>query len=405
MFLRKFTIAAACSMLLFVPSISVNAATFSDGEISQVQHFQKEYADLDKTSYDINNLYEVKPQLGANFSAGKIKQQYITTQLAYINYYRGLFGLPAIKTNAIANSNAQKTAAVMAAINADPFVNQHGLPTDMQPNYVSDSLWKLAQDTSETSNLNFNVANQSAGDVITDLITDHYNLTGTDTGHRAWILSTRLSSTGIGAAYGSNGYRYSVQKVLNVDDIFRVASQASVAYPSAGVFPVELAKGKNVAWSLYLSNKVYSGTPKVKITDMDTKKTYQATKVKNYSQNGYGNFKTVITYMPGKTPIISGHQYKIVIGNLYSYTFKLFKEDTSTTKEVATTTGSTYQKGAVQQDSHLKSPFSKTNAKLWASFNINVKNSKTEHYFFDALKKGQWHQNFFLKRVLQVISK
>ena len=70
----------------------------------------------------------------------------------------------------------------MAAVNANPFINQHGLPSEKKPNYISKSIWKLAKDTSETSNLNFNVSPQSAGDVITDLITDHYNLTGSDTG-------------------------------------------------------------------------------------------------------------------------------------------------------------------------------------------------------------------------------
>ena len=44
-----------------------------------------------------------------------------------------------------------------------------------------------------------------AGDVITDLITDHYNLTGSDTGHRAWLLSSRLTTTGIG---GSLWYKW-----------------------------------------------------------------------------------------------------------------------------------------------------------------------------------------------------
>lgn len=403
MFLRKFTIVAISSVMLLLPvSTGVNAASFSNGEVSQVQHFQKEYAQLDKDSYDINNIYQVRPHLTRKFKAGKIKNQYVKDQLAYINYYRSLFGLPAITTSTTANRNAQKTAAVMAAINANPFVNQHGLPSDTRPAYISRSLWKLAQDTSETSNLNFNVNDQSAGDVITDLLTDHYNLTGTDTGHRAWILSTRISSTGIGASYGTNGYRYSVQKVLNVDDLFREASQETVSYPSTGLFPIELAKGKNIAWSLYLSNKLYSGTPKVKITDMDTNKTYNASKVKNFSDNGYGNFKTVITYLPGKTPIISGHEYKISVGNLYQYKFKLFKQDTTTNnEETNVNSDTTHQKGSVQQDTHLKSAFSKTSAKLWASFNPKVK-SKTSINYFDYLKKGNWQHNFFLKRVLQI---
>lgn len=401
MFLRKLSIAIASSVLLFLPCTEAYAADFSSGETSQVQHYQKVYARLDKHDYNENNLFLVKPHLSRKFSAGKIKQQYIKSQLAYINYYRSLFGLPAITTTKTANTNAQKTAAVMAAINANPFVNQHGLPTDRRPRYISRSDWKVAQDTSETSNLNFNVTDQSAGDVVTDLVTDHYNLTGSDTGHRAWILSTRLSTTGIGAAYGTNGYRYSVQKVLNIDDLFRSASQETVPYPSSGLFPVELTKGKNIAWSLYLSNKIYNGKPKIKITDKDSKRTYNAVKVRNYSDDGYGNFKTVITYYPGKTPIIAGHEYQVKIGNLYSYKFKLFKQDTNTDSEVASSTSkkSTYQKGSVQQDTHSKSAFSETNSKLWAIFNITPQ-AKDPMQYFDYLKKGEWDKNIFMHRML-----
>lgn len=356
MFLRKFSIAISSSVLLLIPIISnTKATTFTDGEIAQVQHLQKEYSTLDHTSYNKNNIYQNVPHLTNKFRSGSLKNQYIASQLAYINYYRSLFGLPPITTNKAANNSAQKTAAIMAAINANPFVNQHGLPTDIRPKYINKSLWKLAQDTSETSNLNFNVNNQSAGNVVTDLITDHYNLSGSDTGHRAWLLSTRLSTTGIGAAYGSNGYRYSVQKVLNVDDLFKTPSQNSVIYPSPGVFPIELLKGKNIAWSLYLSNQTYTKTPKITITDVDTAKTYAATAITNYSKIGYGNFKTLITYSPNNTPIIAGHKYRVNIAGLDNYTFKLFQLGTNHTHQI---NSAVYQK-SVQQDANSTSAFSK----------------------------------------------
>ncbi|MEB3363803.1 CAP domain-containing protein [Lactobacillus sp. R2/2] len=88
------------------------------------------------------------------------------------------------------------------------------MPFEKRPKVINKSVWQLARNISSKANLNFNTSDQTAGDVITDLLTDQYNLTGADTGHRAWLLSTRLTSTGAGAAYGKNGYRYSVQKVL-----------------------------------------------------------------------------------------------------------------------------------------------------------------------------------------------
>ena len=232
MLLRKFSIAAAAT--LFIPLVGqvTQAATFTTQEVNEVHNFQKEYANLDKTSYSAANIYAKKPNLSKKFKVGRLDPKYIKTQTDYINYYRSLFSLPAISTTDTLNKNAQITAAVMAAINANPFINQHGLPSETKPSNISKFVWKLAKDTSETSNLNFNVSQQTAGDVITDLITDHYNLTGSDTGHRAWLLSSRLTTTGIGAAYGTNGYRYSVQKVLNINDTFRPASQPVVAYPS-----------------------------------------------------------------------------------------------------------------------------------------------------------------------------
>ena len=156
MLLHKFSLLAAC-LLIATPALSASttaqAATFSTTEIKQVHHFQQEYADLNKTNYDSSTLYSKTPHLSRKFNAGQITDKYADSQLQYINYYRSLFGLPPVSENKTAQKNAQKTAAVMAAINANPFVNQHGLPTETRPAYVSKSMWKVAQDTSETSNL------------------------------------------------------------------------------------------------------------------------------------------------------------------------------------------------------------------------------------------------------------
>lgn len=403
MLLRKFSI-AAIALIIATPfsglSQTTQAATFTSTEVKQVHHFQKQYSNLSKTEYDANNIYAQKPHLKRKFKEGVLAPAYINDQLAYINYYRSLFGLNPITENKTAEKNAQKTAAVMAAINANPFVNQHGLPGDKRPAFVGKSLWKLAQDTSETSNLNFNVNNESAGDVVTDLITDRYNLTGADTGHRAWLLSSRLSSTGIGAAYGSNGYRYSVQKVLNVNDIFREASQPVVAYPSARIFPVELVKGKNIAWSLYLSDKTVNKDPTITITDEDTGKSYSGTHVENYSDSAFGNFKSIITYSPGATPIVAGHQYEINIAGVYKYSFKLFEQDTAQIANQEATPQSYQPIASLQKDAHSNSALFDQSAKLSATLkqkkNDSVKNGK----YLDALKGEQWQNNFFINRFI-----
>ncbi|MDD1331821.1 CAP domain-containing protein [Lactobacillus delbrueckii] len=336
-------------ILLAVGSTAVQAAEFTPQEQAEVLRFQREYQALSKTVYTQQNIYASNPSLKKKFKAGSLKSSYINEQVAYINYYRDLFGLTAVKTTSHGNKNAQTTAAVMAAINANPFVNQHGLPNEKRPSYISKKNWFLAQDVSNSANLNFNASPQTAGDVVTDLLTDRYNLSGSDTGHRAWLLSTRLSKVSVGAAYGTNGYRYSVNQVLNVGDSARTASREMVAYPNAGVFPLELLNGQNIAWSLYFSNKVVTSTPKITVTDDDTGKTVTASQVANYSEYGFGNFQTVITYYPSKLQLTAGHKYTVRAGNLATYSFKLFKQSSSQTYSSKVSSSSTQSKNKVSQ--------------------------------------------------------
>ena len=408
MLLRKFSIMAIVA-LLFVPLVSqdAQAATFTTQEINEIHNFQKEYASLDKTNYSASNIYAVKPHLSKKFKAGRLRSKYINTQIDYINYYRSLFGLSPVTTSGSSNSDAQKTAAVMAAINANPFINQHGLPSEKRPSFISKATWKLAKETSESSNLNFNVSRQSAGEVITDLVTDHYNLSGTDTGHRAWLLSTRLTTTGIGAAYGNNGYRYSVQKVLNANDMFRASSQPVVTYPSVRLFPSELAQGKNIVWSIYLSNRVVRTTPTITIRDLDTDIVTNGTHVRNYSSGGYGNFKTIITYSPGKTVIRSGHEYEININGVYKYRFKLFKQDATNdttiyaTQEEQQANQTNQTNTSLDRQTEVQSPILLQNKILNAAIDAKTVSLPTNsNNLFDQLtKKGKWKQNFFVKTI------
>lgn len=406
MLLRKFSITAIVA-LLFVPLASqkAQAATFTTQEINEIHNFQKEYANLDKTNYNVSNIYAVKPSLSKKFKAGSLNSKYINTQVDYINYYRSLFGLTPVTTTEGSNSDAQKTAAVMAAINANPFINQHGLPSEQKPAFISKVTWKLAKETSESSNLNFNVSRQSAGDVITDLITDHYNLNGTDTGHRAWLLSTRLTTTGIGAAYGKNGYRYSVQKVLNANDMFRAASQPIVTYPSVRLFPSELAKGKNIVWSIYLSNRMVQTTPTVTIRDLDTDIVTNGTHVRNYSSSGYGNFKTIITYSPGITHIVPGHEYEVNVNGVYKYRFKLFKQDATNdttiyaTEENKPASPNNQTNTSLDKQTEVQSPILLQNKILNAAVSPQTVAlpANSNNLFEQLAQKNRWKQSFFVR--------
>ncbi|KAA8810307.1 CAP domain-containing protein, partial [Lactobacillus crispatus] len=115
MLLRKFSIAAAATLFIPLAGQVTHAATFTTQEVNEVHNFQKEYANLDKTSYSAANIYAKKPNLSKKFKVGRLDPKYIKTQTDYINYYRSLFSLPAISSTDTLNKNAQITAAVMAA--------------------------------------------------------------------------------------------------------------------------------------------------------------------------------------------------------------------------------------------------------------------------------------------------
>ncbi|QNQ81042.1 CAP domain-containing protein [Lactobacillus sp. PV034] len=395
------------------------AATFTSSEINEIKQVQNKYAALPKLPYTSANLYAVPPHLTAPFSVGQVTDSYISSTLAYINFYRQLFALPTISSNNADNSNAQIAASVMAAINANPFHNQHGLPNEKQPSYINDMDWNLAKTTTASSNLNFNASNESAGDVVTDLLTDRFNLDGSDTGHRAWLLSTRATTTGIGAAYGGNGYRYTVQQVVYPGDTFNAPAKSSVTYPSSGIFPIELVQGSNIAWSVYLSDQTVNGTPSIKITDLDTGQTSYGTNVKNYSSQGFGNFATILTYYPGNINLVSGHAYSVQIDGVTSYTFKLFNEVASnqptlnqaTNKQAATndspmtsTDVTTNQSDTPQEaDIKIKSALLLKAQKLADSLNkgriynpLNFGRSYQNGKRYFNLGSNQWFHNFYL---------
>ena len=56
MLLRKFSIAAAATLFIPLAGQVTQAATFTTQEVNEVHNFQKEYANLDKTSYSAEKI-------------------------------------------------------------------------------------------------------------------------------------------------------------------------------------------------------------------------------------------------------------------------------------------------------------------------------------------------------------
>lgn len=327
---KTLLISLAAGILLFGPTGQVSAAKYSQSEASSARSFQKTYQSLDTTNYTQSNLYNTLPNFAAPFEAGKLTAGYISTSMDYINYYRSLFGLPSEANHDKDNHDAQIGAAALASVNAKTNLRAHGLLGYKRPAYISKTDWNAAENAT-LGNINFLESNTgaTAGEIVTDLLQDRNNLAGAgNPGHRALLLSARATHMGIGAAYGKdNGKFYSVENGVFADDILRPAVQNTVTYPSKNVFPYELLTS-DTPWSAFFANKRISRTPKVYITDLTTGKKNRAVLVRNFGSDYYGSGYTgAISFKPSnQTKIVNTHKYKVQIGNVYTYSFRLFRQ-------------------------------------------------------------------------------
>lgn len=328
---KKFLFSLTASFLLITSTATpVLAAKYSSSEAKSARNFQKVYQSLDTTNYTQKNLYLNAPHFETPFSAGTLADGYVQTSMDYINYYRSLFNLPSENNYAKDNEDAQIGAAALASVNASTSLRAHGLLGYKRPAYISKETWNIAE-SATLGNINFLESNSgaTAGEIVTDLLQDKNNISGAgNTGHRALLLSARATRMGIGAAYGKDNSKfYSVENGVFADDILRPAVQNTVTYPSKNVFPYELLTD-DTPWSAYFANKRISKTPTVYVTDLTTGKKYRAFGVRNYGTDYYGSgYSSAISFYPNhKLKIVNTHKYKVQIGNIYTYSFRLFRQ-------------------------------------------------------------------------------
>lgn len=320
----KPTIKSAIMLTSVLPMLTlsspVNASSFTKSELKQVRTYQKRYQKINNTKYKFNNYIQTFRNLP---NVSTLKNNYVNSYLATVNYYRSFWYLPKLTTTDGQLKEAQMTAQIMSESNTPIYKNAHGLPNSEKPDSIDDQMWNTARTISGTSNLDFTYVPVSGKDIAEDLLNDHHNLNKYDTGHRAWLISPYVYQTAIGSFTNSDTHvRYTVAPIANIKYPEKIP--AIQFYPAQKLFPIEQAKTR---WSTYIPSSIsFKKTPKITIQDLDTKKTYKATNVKWYSDSGLGNFGTIITYNYGKTPLKVKHMYKINVNGMQTYTTKLFSQ-------------------------------------------------------------------------------
>jgi len=310
---------------------------YSPSEIAQIKELQQTYQNLDNNLYNKDNLFATTPRLSMDgtFDPGVLSNNAINGTVDWINYYRALSGLSPIYSKEDSNYTSQVSAAVMAVSNSDPMINQHFLVNTKRASYISSHYWNQAVYGTGYGNLYFGFP-KTIGEPVRELILDDTNIEGNDTGHRAWLLSPRLSTVGVGIAIANNGRQYEDIFVNNPPDIYNQAEKSVVTYPS-NLFPVEELSnkyGNSIPWSITFADEnqnMVTDNTSIKVenlTDGSVGTTIPLT------DKSYAYLSDVIAYIPPKSVTINDHSsYRVTISNLnsentpsYSYTFKTFSE-------------------------------------------------------------------------------
>lgn len=332
--------ASTTSTATTAQTATTTTSTYTQAEQNQIQSIISLYKSLDRSEYNSQTIY-ASPynSAGYPFRIGTIKSNYIKATTQWLNYYRQLVGLPKVNTTNDQNYLSQLGASVLAGVNANPMLTQHGLVNSKQPGFISNYIWQQAQLVTNSSNLYFKANGETAGMTVQSLIADNTNIDGNDTGHRAWIFSPYLKTFGIGAAYGTNGWKYADMMVMDTNFTSYATGtpqKTAVTYPSSGVFPLQeltttQANNHSVPWSIYFTGyQSLKGSLYATIKDDTTNHQITASGMMNASINQYGNYRSIFTFSPTGLALISGHQYTVTLHGLknypngYTYSLKLF---------------------------------------------------------------------------------
>ena len=186
--------------------------------------------------------YAVVPSVVAPYAPGDAAAGYRADGVNMINFGRFLAGLPYdVSLNATRNSNGQYGAVLLRA---STFSHEPPKPADMD-----DAFYAIGYASTSTSNIGGGYATSwsfQRGCLDDD---DAGNISRV--GHRRWLLNPRMLYTGIGYAEG-----YHTTYAFDQSRSSTEVSYDFVAWPSAGVFPVEFAT-KYTPWSITLNPARY----------------------------------------------------------------------------------------------------------------------------------------------------
>ena len=227
---------------LFTPAPAIaNTWTVNTSARTQAQ-VQQKWAQY-KPTYT-GAPYATAPKLTSPYAAGSLASGFANDGLKMLNYTRFLAGLPDdVTLSASLNSQAQHAAAILA-ING---VLSH---TPTRPAGMTDTFYQTAYDGAWSSNIGRNYATLAR--FQTGCISDNIGVANLEAvGHRRWLLNPQMRYSGMGYAE-----RWVATYVFDRSRAANAVSYSSIAWPSAGSFPVQMFCNQT-PWSISLNPATY----------------------------------------------------------------------------------------------------------------------------------------------------
>lgn len=188
--------------------------------------------------------YAVTPSWGAPYAPGELTNGFRADGINMINFGRYLAGLPYdVVLDGTRNTNGQYGAVLLRA---------SGLPlshTPAQPAGMDSAFYTVAKAATSSSNIGSGYTSSHA--FQKGCLDDSSTGNLATLGHRRWLLNPRMLYSGIGFA---DNYHttYAFDQSRAAGDV----DYDVIAWPSAGVFPVEFANGRT-PWSITLNPAKY----------------------------------------------------------------------------------------------------------------------------------------------------
>ena len=259
--------------------------------------------------------YIIEPQCdNLPLTAGKWNDMALQGSTDYINMARVGMGLTPLKLNEdIVECAQNKAALVMYNSNHDLLSGHY----PEQPSGVSDDFYDKAQ-----SYMNENLYMGNVQSSITNALNDGYG-DPEGCGHRYNLLEPSHTEWGVGSV--SSEISYGTQGVHKFSSSGSYNSVELVAWPSNGIFPLDMAYNGIGNWTAkFYKNYKVSDKTEVTIKCLNTGKTYEIT---NANKNNSGKFlkavnSGLLSFRDDSIAYESGDVFEITLHNVTNSTGK-----------------------------------------------------------------------------------